>query len=1538
MADKTITSANANNSGVVKIGSENGHTVINRNSLLRRLNYFDGKFLRAPDLILEQQALLNQMRISNQAGGFGVVHGYDCTSGNSDNLIISAGLAIDAAGRVLLLSDTASVDINELIEKSRSQFVQSGDISSGKSDFIEKSVDAKETGAGFDDCVVHSTSSVGISATDNNSLYVITLNHSEAYCGEEDVYGKLCSEACNTSSNRSYIIEGIEVRAVPLNLSVLLKQSKVISLSQQHLRSRVASAYYQQERELNASHISADGLSSSIWCLGAEAANSNGVPIAILARNGKTTLFLDAWTIRRERMGSPSRQYWAGRMAMRSWQVFLAQVLQFQCHLRSCLSPKDPNAPCKTITEFDPCSDTRKTAAEAAQGMRYLIDSMGKVAEQISAFYGQESSGDSSSFNAFRQYDGGMSRLEQHYQKLVDSSRIVVPKRLLINCGIIEVPSAGYLPVNPSATITVNEQVERLLGEGVDLRFCIVSPDYVPHALEEAQHMERICLLTGLDNPEKKPRVDVLVPNGEIVKTESQVPGSGYQAHFVVNTKALTLGWPRTLRYEMEKESSQLSGANDEVINALLHMNTNMKSVSINQAEVINSRQNLPEIKGAARGEQLESDGFAFYMALQSSDKQTLDSAILSQANQKTQQILKLLDGQANSQPGVEIVEEKNSEPLEKLSAGLRINSNATGQANRLFLLPSVSMWVDLKSNRNPFNLATGEQTDVQAKIILVYAGGNRDLTIEERIVHGELHITRSAPQNADTKLTARLIADGSWKKTITREGNSETRSEAVSFDEILTIRRTAVTGLPSTISIVLVNPSFFAGLGNVKLVFQRIWTSATESTVRTSLLYQFQEQQVINLKKMQDAVGLVTEGINNHAEGLQTSQEIILCEGVLHEDAAALKPGSSSHSASLTALNQISGATAHTGFSDSASKLLFPSVQQIPQELRILARESWVMFHRRRDKVCEQVTAQDITLKARHYRVYHVHIDREIDTQKLVKALQTDASSVIAKFTPVPVDIVQYSPGIVTVETNHADVRADWQAAVKVDADVHIGVIASQGEVLDEGDVLANGRLQNLTDVLSTVSETADDLALFSIAQVPPTLASGEVDGVIIYFTKAVATICHEVHRLVSNNADEFVERISALIEKNPDAPLSALVQEMGAGSLASKPRFVARTDQFYGDNEAQQLIASWDLLNDGPVSRVLTFASNENAEQQLITVQQAKRITQTVGSSISADDILYQSVPAGVFRSCSKTTVLIAGIECHEVYIFTPISQDHARLLTILTSMISEQGLTSQMLESNADGSIAPASTFTRINSVGFYRDSSQFENSSQDQFSIQWQRELGGNAASSIDGFYLVVARSGASAQETEVNLKLAQEQGEKIRELIGINSSALVAVTNNQEVTFPSNCRFITLVVVPQMFELDHFASAVVMASAANSSEAAGTPVANEDATLSLELSNAVKFDENNEIIRDATFNTALAKIVESGTKIKKLEIVSIEDTVDAESDARAKALLKVLKEEGAANNNAKVVAREASSEEKVEIVRTGFVLNGGFLLK
>ena len=499
---------------LVLIGGQSGLTFIPTPTPLTRLHYFDGKFLRAADLQLEQGALRQLVALANQAGGAGVVHGLDCSLAGGDRLQLGPGFAIDPAGRALLLPQGVSLGLTELIEASRKQAL------------VAPAPQVVGT-AQFGDCEVRAQAPAG-QPVEGTDLYLVVLGHAEAYCGTEDVYGKLCEEACVTSTERPYIVEGVVVRAVPLTLSTPLARSTAVALTRVHLRSRVASAYFADEQRRVADLISRDGLASGAWCLGAAPLGGTGVPLAVVARSGDTTLFLDAWTARREQMEAPARHYWAWRMAMRPWSVFLAQVLQFQCQLRGLFQ-----AGAGPVPDVDPCADVRGAARDATTAVAELMDFYGKVSERFATF---RSVAPASTLAAeLPVFKGGLAGLRSLKDRLDLAVRVpAILDRVLLRGGISELSPAGYLPVAPGSVLTVNRQVRQLLGEGVDLRFCVVRPDYVPHALEEAQHMERISLLQGLDDPRAKPQVDILVPDGEIVSRELETQGMGFEGRFTV--------------------------------------------------------------------------------------------------------------------------------------------------------------------------------------------------------------------------------------------------------------------------------------------------------------------------------------------------------------------------------------------------------------------------------------------------------------------------------------------------------------------------------------------------------------------------------------------------------------------------------------------------------------------------------------------------------------------------------------------------------------------------------------------------------------------------------------------------------------------------------------------------------------------------------------------------------------------------------------------------------------------------------------------
>ncbi len=548
---------------VVLTEQKSGHGVVHKNTPLVHLNYFDGMFMRAEHLRLEQAGLRNLNHLSNQAGGHGIVYGFD-TSLVDGAIRLGEGMAIDTAGRVLFMPDAVDIGINDLIARSTGK----------RPARLSQAHESRGGGDRFDDCVLAGATEPG-TVVEGVTYHIITVSHIEALCGEEDVYGRLCEEACITSSDRPYLLEGVVVRAESLPPGLVLPNSSAVAMEGVHLRSRLASAYFEYERQVIADLISAEGLSRGTWCRGAQLPGgiTSGVPVALLARTGSRTLFLDRWTVARERMEAPPRRYWAHIMAMRPWNIFLAQVLQFQCQLNKLFQGGGGGS------GEDPCADAHGIIRHASEQVTMLLrkyESSRATAEPLEA-------------------DPLALALKNVATMLgKGTSKGQLPtQRLLILGGIVELPSAGYLPVRPDINLSINEQVRRLMGEGVDLRFCAVRPDFVPHALEEAQHMERISLLEGLDDPHRKPKVDILVPDGELVESNVMDNGTAYEMGMI---------WPVTMPGFL---ISLLLGEHDG----------DPLTAFIQQLRDAANAQLLLRFAGAARGERLSGGGFGFHFA-----------------------------------------------------------------------------------------------------------------------------------------------------------------------------------------------------------------------------------------------------------------------------------------------------------------------------------------------------------------------------------------------------------------------------------------------------------------------------------------------------------------------------------------------------------------------------------------------------------------------------------------------------------------------------------------------------------------------------------------------------------------------------------------------------------------------------------------------------------------------------------------------------------------------------------------------------------
>ncbi|MFC4065336.1 hypothetical protein [Actinoplanes subglobosus] len=437
------------------LGAGAGLSVIDPGTILTRLWYFDGKFLRAEGFRTDQDYVRSLAALSHQATGSGVVHGYDVSRPGGDTLRITGGLALAGSGRVAYLPRQADLSIRDLIARSSGEADPSEPAAPGVADFRRC---APVAPAGPDVTLA------------GRPLYLLTVAGAEALCGEEERFGQLCADACATGTDRSTVVEGVTFRLRELTLTLPVSSS--VPFDDRHLRSRVASAFFAAEREAVPPRISRTGLATPVWCAGAAAAGGDEVPLAVLDRAGDVTTLLDAWTARRELQESSPRRYWQWRMAMRPWDVFLAQLLQFQCQLLD-------------LGDATPEDDR--------QALRAAADALGRVTADP---------------------EGRIAAVRERLARALDAAPAAGTGSLLLDAGIVELPPAGYLPID--VTRPVQDQIRAFVGPGVDLRFCVARPDQVPEMLQEAQHLDRISLTRGLDDPDRRETVDVLVPDGVI--------------------------------------------------------------------------------------------------------------------------------------------------------------------------------------------------------------------------------------------------------------------------------------------------------------------------------------------------------------------------------------------------------------------------------------------------------------------------------------------------------------------------------------------------------------------------------------------------------------------------------------------------------------------------------------------------------------------------------------------------------------------------------------------------------------------------------------------------------------------------------------------------------------------------------------------------------------------------------------------------------------------------------------------------------------
>lgn len=1440
MAQKTDTQAS-----YVRIDGGTGYSVVASNTPLKRLHYFDGKFLRAPDMQLEQQAMLKQIRLSNMAAGPGVIYGCDCAQGNGDSLLIGAGLAYDANGRALYLLNDIRVDVTELLRASRRAVPQK----KLPQDIFRES--GKER---FEECEVFAKGAEDISkVTQGEEFYVVTLSHVEAYCGQEDVYGKLCEEACVDSQQRPYIIEGVVIRLEPLSLRVPLPHSPSVTMTSQHLRSRLASAYFESERRNPSSQISANGLKSGIWCAGADATTGDSVAIALLARSGTTTRFVDGWMARRERMASPSAHYWAGRLAMRSWNIFLAQLLQFQCQLSGCFRKADG---ADEIAE-DPCTDERAALLKATESIQQLLN----------AYKTEKSS------------DGFAAKLDQKSRSEIEkvvgyigrftSKRKLPSSRMLLNCGIVELPSAGYLPVQAGSAKSINEQVRRMMGEGVDLRFCVVRHDYIPHALEEAQHMERISLFQGIDNPQQLEEVDILVPDGSVAPQQQAAPGTAFE---------MTL-----CRGDQKLESSCL--------------------------------------KAAANYERMEGGGLLFAFAGSMSGK-LFTTPTVADSTDSAPTYEEVADSKTFA---VEEVATYASRTLFSETAKVAINTPIKEVATyrllpELIRASETYLWFKLQISRDLTTLSVGDSCTINLEVAAAVTDGHLlrfGRTAYELSQHGMLLVEKvdrgAAPE--DVVVRCRIELDGVLSK----------KGSALSTDKgeqsILKRRGTATIMVKSG----ELKPSIRIHLDAPKSALLKAST-VFELGYRLSLGWKSADVAELRLT-LQDDVLMANKTVmmpNSYVAAPAF-------RAVLRANPQVRKPGNKHHDTALLALNAIGKTLNEPQYDDLRSRLLFPPAVPMSDELKIYGVRDWVLFRRRRNINCAHPMPLAEEVPPPHYRLYYVENLASItELNALRQALASNDSATINHFKPEYAGVVEYAPGLAAITTPLQALQLNWDNAVDENGvPIIFGAIGSHGESAAEGDALAGLRMNAVSKAVNSITP-ANEVTEYAVLPTTPELfRTDDTCGAIVLASMSVQTICHRVYRIVASEkampallkglAADFAESIKAY-ETVKLSTLPLFESETASFVNDVTPLRLNREWAIRGAGSVLHEVTLYQSEQGDTVEDAQPYGE-QGLAIALAVDEQFDVVRQTVGPTTLDDDCAAVTV---LITGLEK-------IEPPEEPIKEePIKEEPIKEEPITESVLSKicvHGLNEEGTSAGITSKEIIAGLSNYVKEAGYWqylekRESLDletivmFSDDVPQQIDLDKLSEMAKGSqmippSSDYTSFLLLIHPTGA----TEESIKHYETQAIHVMKVLAVNKiTRLVSGTTSWE----GGCDFVLL-----LLRIKTTATATIVSRNAfiESIATAGDLVA---------IDETVTINESSTLSKTDTYVSAVDAVKTSANTVTKVEVIVTDEAALERNAVSVDSVIETLKADGVLLSDVKVERRLATAEEIVALEKRGTI--------
>ena len=922
------------------------------------------------------------------------------------------------------------------------------------------------------------------------------------------------------------------------------------------------------------------------------------VVIGLLAREGGVNRVIDAWSGRRERMEAQARGYWQGRMAMRPWNVYLAQILQFQCQLSGVFSDNDV-----VVTVPYNCDQIRTVLDEARKEIEALqktyAESTKKLVEALAG--GKPTQAEAKQLA--EQVQGSYAELFELSEKLsgVEAGQGALPaNRLLLNSGFVQLPPAGYLPVQPGKT-PLFEQLSRLFGEGVRLFLRAARADVLPHLLEEAQHMERISLTKGLDLAGALEEVEIFVPDGQAVDVATQHPGTWWSVD--MSTQAITMLSDLVSAGEETEEEPEVVVDNTklkaEAAEAKLALADSTGAPAAAPAKGT-AKAPAKTTKASKTGSQAQASAGVATTSVPVGDAASAQAAGLRiNTNQKPGQAAQLelddddrlpLQGLARTEgeredgslglalavsldPDVLYAPYGQTTYTQRLRRSLarykRVQGTEAGDEDEDTNV-ALSLYLATDIATDPFDLAVGDETTLKAELRELIRFGDFGVVGDVRL-SGTLSVLSRQPRSQG-RMALIVELDVVTSVKVIRQKNGETKTRNTRLVQRLGLVR---QGDGATGVLLLDDEHFDEKSPPLSIDWDdapRLATVTLSRRAPTSALGNM-------LRAMStDTAVENTAGIyvgNQQTDEGEDAGTITLAR--LQGLNQAPQPASPVGAQALTTLVSLSDATSDSAFLARARKRLFPSLDAAPQQ-DITAVLDWVLFRRRRPTFCEPACLPPVAPDVEAFQVWHIKVDSEKDLKALRSALDNDKAEALSSFKLQPVGVLRYQNDSTEAEETPAKVLAMWQQAAP-------GSKVVLGRAWETTPTAGQGwqnhfRLRAMLARISslTTPPPQGDGSIATLARAPGPLAGQSLDGGFLVVTIGAKEVVANTHRVLlvgiglwadvepSFRAGDYAEGWKALNEfaQSSDQNVQELSLQFKENALtAAQTQKLIKTDQ---------------------------------------------------------------------------------------------------------------------------------------------------------------------------------------------------------------------------------------------------------------------------------------------------------------------------------------------------------------------------------------